>query len=68
MSNELYGKIILDVSMIVKSNKENLAFKEGYKSWNEFNAYDKLVDCLKELGLELHNVEVEWERFFGEEE
>lgn len=68
MKNEMYGTITLDVSRITKSCNESLAELESYCRLNENNIYRLIGDRIGSLGLKIHNAEINWERFFGEDE
>lgn len=63
MKNEVYGTITLSVSMGTNANSEDLAKLEaGYKV-NGYNFRNELLG-----NMTVHNVDVDWERFFGDDE
>ena len=67
LGKEVYGTITLAVSMPVDSNEEYSKIEAGYKV-NEYNILELLKDKLEELGLDIHNGDVDWTRYFGEGE
>jgi hypothetical protein len=72
MKNQMYGTISFDVSMDVKSNNEELAVLEAnYKISNLIikEVVLTFVDFNDELhSVNVHNWDVNWERFFGDDE
>jgi len=72
MKNQMYGTISFDVSMDVKSNNEELAVLEAnYKISNLIikEVVLTFVDLNDELhSVNIHNWDVNWERFFGDDE
>ncbi|MBD1379224.1 hypothetical protein [Metabacillus arenae] len=68
MKNEVYGTIILSVSMETESTTEGLAKLEaGYKV-NEYN-FEMNKSLLVDVNrLKVHNVNVDWESFYEKDE
>jgi hypothetical protein len=73
MKNEIYGNLNLAVSMPVKSANESMAVLEAH-----YYASDLTIDEVKVIlinhktgrihNVQVHNWDIEWERFFGEDE
>ena len=72
MKNQMYGTISFDVSMDVKSNNEELSVLEAnYKISNLIikEVVLTFVDLNDELHtVKVHNWDIDWERFFGDDE
>jgi len=63
MRNEVYGTITLDVSIVTNENSEELAMLQaGYKV-NDNNFSKEMLNKMK-----IHNVNVDWDKFFGDDE
>jgi hypothetical protein len=68
VKNEMYGTLRLDVSRITDCENHELAELESQSVLNEFNIEEVLLETMRQLGLKLHNANIKWERFFGEDE
>jgi len=72
MKSDFYGTITLDVSIPIRSKKDELAVLEAnYKISNLIikEVVLTFVDFNDELhSVNVHNWDVNWERFFGDEE
>jgi hypothetical protein len=73
MKNEVYGNLNLAISMPVRSENESMAVLEA-----NYHASDLTIDEVEVILINyrtrrvykvtVHNWDIEWERFFGEDE
>ena len=73
MKNEIYGNLNLAISMPIRSKNENMAVLEA-----NYHASDLTIDEVEVTlinyrtrqvyKITVHNWNIKWERFFGEDE